>query len=114
MSLHSCAAYKLLICLFQKPIILAADQLLMGGMDRELRHKEKLWRKDVESKNPFSPVGAKPLTFKYDLKPKKQKCISASMGSGAPRTWKGKAGLLMPLAARAAELKFIVGNWEKW
>ncbi|KAL8424946.1 hypothetical protein Efla_007248 [Eimeria flavescens] len=39
-----------------RPIILAADQLLMGGLDRELRHKEKLWKKDVESKNPFSPV----------------------------------------------------------
>ncbi|CDJ56657.1 hypothetical protein, conserved [Eimeria maxima] len=38
-----------------RPIILAADQLMMGGLDRELRHKENLWRKDVESKNPFSP-----------------------------------------------------------
>lgn len=38
-----------------RPVILAADQLLMGGLDRELRHKEKLWKKDVESKYPLSP-----------------------------------------------------------
>lgn len=50
----SCPAFLSYLC--QRPIILAADQLLMGGLDREMRHKEKLWKKDVESKNPFSPV----------------------------------------------------------
>ncbi|KAL8271093.1 hypothetical protein Esti_004947 [Eimeria stiedai] len=46
-----------------RPIILAADQLMMGGLDRELRHMEKLWKKDVESKNPFSPASAEMCTL---------------------------------------------------
>lgn len=69
----------------QRPIILAADQLMMGGLNRELRHREKLWKKDVESKNPFSPVsGDQDFAFKVWVLRIRVQGLGESLHNGPP------------------------------
>ncbi|PHJ25470.1 nin one binding zn-ribbon family protein [Cystoisospora suis] len=38
----------------EKQLILAEDQLMLGGRDRMLRHQQRLWEKENSAHNPFS------------------------------------------------------------